>query len=240
MPLVQIKMGDRGKSPMIKRSDVAGGTKGRAVLLDPNPRCAVVAYDEDQKMTFYADQETVIKYKLRGNVYYLLLIARLNTDMKGDVIGDDFVVEYLRLADKEYAKVADAMEEQECNSILLTKEVKGEYSYVIATVSKKGVPNEIISKLQDLDLEPLWSMVEADVARPIESYLIAIGEMAKPVAGQRQPNRQLQSGSNAAAIGGQAKTAAPKKTALVAPKEVEDVEFEEADEFATEEDEAFQ
>jgi hypothetical protein len=197
MSLVPIQMGNVIKSASIKRADVAQGTKGRAVLIDPNPRAANIAFDNDLKMAVYVTQEDVIRYGLSPRTYYMLLLARLNTDMQGTVVGDGFIVEYVKMSDTVYDEFMDHYVEMEnVNSITLKKESKGgganSYSYVVPMASKEKVDPAILAKIAELDAEALWSLVTVDCARPIEDYVKALSK-ANEASGQQVYNRQIES-----------------------------------------------
>lgn len=192
-PLIPIQLGATVKSPSIGRADVASGAKGRALLISPNPVAVFIAYDEDLKTRVYVDQEAVIKYGLRPITYYMFLIARLNTDLAGNIIGDSFLIEYVKLGTSQYQEFMDLYNEMDAvNSILLRKEAKGEYSYLKVTPSKERASEELYDRLGQLDLGPLWQLVQIDAAKTLEEYE-RIRESAERNQNQPQQNQRQRS-----------------------------------------------
>lgn len=174
--LMPIKLGTRVKSATVNRAVVAPNTRGRAVFIDPNPRATYIAYDNAAKAAVYVDQESAIRLGLSPITYYLFLLARLNTDMKGNVVGDDFVVEYLKVSDKVYEEFMDSYNEMEVvRSVVLKLEVKKsqeqDFSFTKMVPSKDPAMDTTLEKIKTLDVEQLWAMVQANCARSEEEYL---------------------------------------------------------------------
>ena len=65
---VQSKLGQVIKSPTIRRTDVAEGTKGRALMLSDDWLACAVAFTEEPlpRGVFYVTEEDVVKYGLQG------------------------------------------------------------------------------------------------------------------------------------------------------------------------------
>lgn len=251
--LMSISMGSVVKGASIRRSDVAEGIKGKGVLIDPNPRATYIAYDQDNKVSVFVDQEAVIKHQLTARTYYIFLIARLNTDMKGNIIGDDLTIEYLKLSDDVYLEFADAYEElmPNVNTVALKKEAKGTYSFVKVTPSKDLASDAVYDKIEGFDLNALWSLVELDLAKSLVQYEAMLakqpGVSAAPInrreataidanasgSADLNPRRRAVQTGEAAQI--QARPPRKQNPAPAETAEVEDAEFEEgADEFEEE------
>lgn len=260
-PFQQLPMGSFVRSISIQRSAVSNGAKGRAVLIDPSPRAIYLAYDNANKCAILADQDAVIKYRLTPRTYYLFLLARLNTDMKGTQVGDEIVVEYLRLSDNIYEGFIDSYSEMDqVNSIILKPVTKKgnngqDFSYVEPIPSKDAATDAVYDAIEKMDVEALWQLVQIDCGKTVEEYEAILA--AKPVAGEearqienrasgdvgiRRP-RQIASQRPAqvtqpAQPAQQARTVRPQKPPVVDvdPVEMEqdfapDADFTESDEF---------
>ena len=172
MALAQLNFGDRYRQVAIGRSDVALNTTSRAVLVDPNPRAALIGYDDVNKIAVHLDQDAMIKYRIPGRTNYLFLIARLSTDMNGRIVDTKFQLEYVRLSDRQYESFCSAVDEiGEFTSITLKKIPQGEYAYIQLNPSKKEpIDSEILEAISGLDVESCWTLVEMDCAKTVEQY----------------------------------------------------------------------
>jgi len=171
-------MGRIEKSPTINRSVVAENCKGRALLLSKNPRMKTIGWDEINKIAVEVSLEEAIRFKMNPRNTYYLLIARCNTDMKGEVISDDFIVEYIQMAESIYSEYIDIVNEMgQGNSILLQRVSKGEYSYVKVTpATYKAFPKTLIEKVKafrnNTDLiEGSWDMINSVTSRTVTEYV---------------------------------------------------------------------
>lgn len=179
---MRIKQGDRLKSIAINRADVATGTVGRALLLDPQPQACYLAYDSQRKRMVFCDQEMAIKYKLSPRATYLYLIARLNTTMRGEVAGSDIVIEYLSLSDKVYEAFDDAVQEMDHVATLkLKKEASSPtFSYVKPIPSKEEVPEIFMKPIQEqlskMNINQMWQMIQNNIAMSPEDYEKLVNE----------------------------------------------------------------
>lgn len=222
--LLSVPLGTRIKSATVGRAVVAENTRGRAILIDPNPRATYIAYDDSVKAAVYVDQESSIRLGLSPNTYYLFLLGRLNTDMKGRIIGDEVVVEYLKLSDKQYEEFCEAYSEMDnVNSVVLKleskKTQKGDFSFVKMTPSKEKPSQEVYEKIQNLDIEQLWKLVEVNCARSEEEY-------CKLLARNDQNDSRKRD-----AISPQERDALDKQSQGQIPIGMGNKDFEEADEF---------
>jgi hypothetical protein len=236
-----VQMGGFVRNISVGRANVAQGTKGRAVLVDPNPRAIYLAFDNVNKCSVLADADSVIKYKLNPRTYYVFLLARLNTDMKGTQVGNEIVIEYLRLSESVYQDFVDAYNEMPSVSSIILKPVvkKGnngqDFSYVSPVPSKDEATDEVYDKIDKLDVEALWQLVQLDLGKTVEEYE-ALLEL-KPVQGEEA--RRIESRSSGTAdvgrrrIGSQSQGEAPAQGRRVQrdlknpPHKVEDAVAEE-------------
>jgi len=172
----KVQLGQTIKSPAIGRCDVAAGTKGRAILLSQDfIACAIAFTPEPHKGAFFVDQDDCLRLGLNPTVFYVGLIARMNTDMKGNPIDDSFRIEYIRLREQQYDKFATTLLEMpQSQTILLSLVEKGSFSYVDIIPSTREVRQDVIDsineKLQLFDVDQLFGLVVNNLARPIEEY----------------------------------------------------------------------
>lgn len=172
------------ESPNINRSNVAEGFPGRAVLLGENCVFAKAqAYDDRIKRFIEVDQEAILKYRFdKVLTYYYILIARLNTDNRGNVVSDDVVIEYLRLSEKQWDDLTISMNEMgSFTSLLLTKVKKTgddgrDFSYVEVKLSNyKEIPAAVSAKVEQMIqtenfVNSIWGMVDAATTITVEMY----------------------------------------------------------------------
>lgn len=175
----QISLGQRVRAISIPRTQVANGVKGRAIIIDPNPRVKQIAYDAERRRRVEVDQDACIKYHLTARVTYFLLIGRLNTDMKGNVVDSDMQVEYLSMSESTYNKFADsAVEMGDFSGLLLKKESRGDndqYGFVLPTPSNAKIPQEIYDKVEKMRntpgvVESIWQLIDQDTSLSLEQY----------------------------------------------------------------------
>ena len=177
----KLKLGTRVNSLGINRTVCAAGCKSRAILLDRDPRFKYIGWDEKRKKRVEIDQDMVIKYGFRPMTTFYYLIARLNTDMKGNVVGDDFVIEYLQLSENLNNDFSDLVNENpEFNSLVLTlvKKNGGEgkdFSYIDVKTSNYQVSQTILDKLEVLRenedmIESMWKMIDTTTSMSASDY----------------------------------------------------------------------
>jgi len=172
----KVQLGQTIKSPAIGRCDVAAGTKGRAILLSRDfIACALVFTPEPHRGAFFVDQDDCLRHGLNPTVFYVGLIARMNTDMKGNPIDDSFRIEYIRLREQQYDKFATTLLEMpQSQTVLLSLVEKGSFSYVDIIPSTREVRQDVVDsineKLQLFDVDQLFGLVVNNLARPIEEY----------------------------------------------------------------------
>lgn len=177
----KVKIGTRVADLGIQKVNVANGTKARVVLIDLDPQMKYVAYDNVVKRRVEVTQELLIKYNLKATPTFFYLIARLNTDMKGNVVDDDFSIEYLQLTNNVNVEFADAVAENpDFSSVVLTKVTKQgdggrDFSYIKATPSNYAVSEGITAKLNLLRRNPesidaLWKLIDRATSITAEEY----------------------------------------------------------------------
>lgn len=191
----RVKLGTKVNRLGINRLNVGEGTVCRAILLDADPQVKYIAYDEVRKRRVEVDQDMVLKYGLRPMTTFYYLVAKLNTDQGGNVIGDKFTVEYLQLSENLNNEFADLIEEQGFpKSIQLTKIKKtGEngrdYSYIKPIPSQKAFEENksLWSKINELRknkefIGTCWQMIDMDTSMSKNQYI----ELLNAEAGQVQ------------------------------------------------------
>jgi hypothetical protein len=179
----QVTIGSRVNKLGIQRLSVGEGATCRAMLLDPNPQMKYIAFDENIKRRVEVDQDMCIKYGLRPSTTFFYLVAKLNTDLNGNVIGDKFTVEYLQLSENLNNELSDLIMEQGVpKSFQLTKVKKtGEggkdYSYIKVVPSQRDFADNtsLHAKLNELRSNPefinsCWMMIDADTSLNREQY----------------------------------------------------------------------
>lgn len=174
----------------ILRSNVADGCKGFGILIDKNPMFKNIAFDEKIKRAVEVDQDAVIKYNLQPRANYLFLIARLNTDMKGTIIGDDVTVEYLSLSQTLYNEYTDGvLAVGKCNAVMLTKVKKSadgrDFSYIKVQGANIKVTPELQAKIKEMRhnanlVSTLWQMVDSSTSMSITDYVAKLIEAKDP------------------------------------------------------------
>lgn len=203
----QIPLGGKMESPNINRSNVAEGFPGRAVLLGENCVFAKAqAYDDRIKRSIEVDQEAILKYRFdKVLTYYYILIARLNTDNRGNVVSDDVVIEYLRLSEKQWDDLTISMNEMgSFTSLLLTKVKKSgddgrDFSYVEVKLSNyKEIPAAVSAKVEQMVqtenfVNSIWGMVDAATTITVEMYEQKLKEYYEELAKKNgQPANAMQ------------------------------------------------
>lgn len=222
----RIQLGDRVRSLSIPRTQVANGTKGRAVIIDPNPVVKQIAYDAVHKRRVEVDQEACIKYKLTPRANFFMLIGRLNTDMKGNVVDEDFQIEYLQMSETVYNEFADEAQEQgHFDVLLLTKKSRGEndqYGWVKPTASHQEIPQGILDKVEQMRNTPglidgIWQMIDQETSLTLEQYEEFL-QNEEANGGQVASRPQQRIAQNPRAAAPQQRIAAPKPASKPAPQ----------------------
>lgn len=212
-----IKMGTKAKSAAILRSVLADGCKGRAILLSKDPAVKQIAFDNKIRRAVEVTQNDCIRLRLSPRATYYLLIARLNTDLKGVVHGSEFVIEYLQLSESVYNEFVEQVEEMgKFTSIVLNKVSKGEYSYIKVSPSNQyQVTDELKEKIRELRkntelISAMWQMVDISTSITVAEYEKLLAESPETA---------------------QAQIAQPKTTRRMISAPVQTQEFDEGDEF---------
>lgn len=177
-----LQFGTRVSPMTIRRVNCADGVKSRAVLLDPNPRVKYIAWDDVLKRKVDCDQDLMVKYGLKPYTAILFLVVRLNTDMKGNVIDDSTVIEYLQLSESIYNEFSDLCEEMGSgNSIAFSKVSKQgpngqDFSRLNVKPSNIELSKVLMDKIDVLKsntqaLDSLWAMVDVATSISKQQYL---------------------------------------------------------------------
>lgn len=174
----RIPVGTKVQNLGINKLNVADGTSARCVLIDRDPACKYVAYDNDLGKRVEVDQDILIEYGLKASPTFYFLVAKLNTDMKGNVVDDTFVIEYLQLGSTVYNELADAIEENpQFTSFKLAKIAKKvdgrDFSYIKPTPSNYPVPESIMAKiatLSDDQKAAMWQLIDKSTSMSIAEY----------------------------------------------------------------------
>lgn len=181
----KVALGTKVKRLGIQRLLVSEGAKCRAILLDNDPRMKHIAYDESRKVRVEVDQDMCIEYGLNPSPTFYYLVAKLNTDLNGNVIGDQFTVEYLQLSESLNNKFAEQVSEMGMpKSLSLTKvkktgENNKDFSYIETTPSAKSLIDDnpsLKAKIQELKsnqefIENCWKMIDASTSISKERYI---------------------------------------------------------------------
>lgn len=176
-----IQFGTRQKAIGVLRSNVADGCKGFAILIDVNPKYKDIAYDEKIKRAVEVDQDAVIKYRLNPRGIYLFLVARLNTDMMGNIVGEEVVMEYVQLSDGLYTEYTEGVKAVgKCNAMMLTKIKKSgpngeDYSYTKIQGANVEVTDALRAKIKELRVSKelqaaLWDMVDSATSMKLPDF----------------------------------------------------------------------
>lgn len=177
--LRKVKLGETVPAMAINRVDVADGTKGRCILLSDDWIAVSVAFTEQPtRAAYFVTRDQVLRYGLRATVYYVAVVARLNTDARGKVLDDSFKIEYLRLSENVYTEFADdALEMSNFQTVALQKVTRGQFSYLKPKASNKMVDAKLIAsvrkQLKDYDINSLLKMALFSIAQPFQNYLEA-------------------------------------------------------------------
>ena len=205
----QIPLGGRMANPTVNRSNVAEGFPGRALMLGPECIYAkALYYDERIKRSVEVDQEAILKYRFdKVLTYYYILIARLNTDNRSEVVSDDIVLEYLRLSEGQYETLCTEINEVgNFSSLILTKIKKvgqdgKDFSYTEVKVSNYNrIPEGAKAKVEKMVATPnfvqnIWEMVDASTSITVDMYEQKLNEYFKEQAakaGQAAPQQTYQ------------------------------------------------
>ena len=193
----------------VGRCDVAVGYTGRVVLISGKVWMKNIAWDAILKCFVEVTQEGIIKYRLSPTQYYYLLVFRLNTDIRGDVYGNDVTVEYLRLSSKQYDDLIRQVHENPAyTSFILNKEKRKnddgkDVSYLKVSVSSAPIAPDIINRVREFGANPdrvdqLWAMVDASTSITEEQYEKKLLELASKDA----PASTFDSGLSSSPVNG--------------------------------------
>lgn len=194
---------------IVGRCDVAVGYTGRVVLISGKVWMKNIAWDAILKCFVEVTQEGIIKYRLSPTQYYYLLVFRLNTDIRGDVYGNDVTVEYLRLSSKQYDDLIRQVHENPAyTSFILNKEKRKnddgkDVSYLKVSVSSAPIAPDIINRVREFGANPdrvdqLWAMVDASTSITEEQYEKKLLELASKDA----PASSFDPGSSSSPVNG--------------------------------------
>lgn len=183
----KIKLGTKVQNLGINRSEVAENVLARAVLLDQDPCVKFLGWDDKRKRAVEVDQDMIIKYGFRPMTRYYYLIARLNTDMTGTIIGDKFNIEYIQMSDNQNSDFSVAVNEMGAFKSLVMQKVKKsgpdgkDFSYLKVTPSNQEVPAGVLDAIEKLRAQPqaidaMWKMIDAATSLTKAQYAQLLAE----------------------------------------------------------------
>lgn len=249
-----VEFGATIQKPGIDKFDCATDVTVKALLINyARPYARNLAYDEVNKCSVECTKEMVLKYGLRPSPRYFFLVAALQTDINGNIIGDKEVkVTFLSMSNNQYEHFLAASNNLDKwnGFVTLTKvQKKGkdgrDMSFVEATPASsnaqgfKGLSNALIDRLASLvkDEELLKNSVQLiDNATGLyeEKYLervqqnkLQLQQQQQQQGGEQQTQPQLQQPQAAPQL--------PPKSAMVqtppAQPDVVEVTATEVDDF---------
>lgn len=204
----KVKQGTHVSPLGINRFVCADGVKSRAILIDPDPQMKYIAFSDKVKRRVEVDQEAVIKYGFRPYTSFFYLVAHLNTDMKGNVVSDDFVVEYLQLSENLNNELSDLIVEfGDFNSLVMVKVPRkgpnGEdFSHIKTTPSNYPISEGLQAKINELRsnqamIDTMWKLVDRATSITLVEYEQLLAQQAENNQGATRPalnpNRNYQS-----------------------------------------------
>lgn len=188
----KVPFGQRIEAVQIAKANVVKGFPGRALMLGPD--CVMgkaLYYDDRVKRTVEVTQDAIIKYHF-DNVreYYYIAIARLNTDMQGNIVSNDIKVEYVRLTGDMYNDLCTQLRETpHYTSLLLEKvEKRGDdgkdFSWVKVSLSSVEIPQAVAARVQQLVETPgavdsIMQMLDSQTSITIEEYEKRLATLAQ-------------------------------------------------------------
>lgn len=164
----------------IQRADVAVGYVGYCVLLDTRVMAKQVIFMD--KFGFVeVTAEDVARYRKQPMTYYLMLVARLNTDPRGRLYGDDITVEYLRMSRTQYMDFQQSVQANPtASTVMLTKEKRvskdgRDMSSVKMMAAQLELSGAISQKIELLKANPatidgLFAQVDSLMGAPSSKY----------------------------------------------------------------------
>lgn len=197
----RVQLGSKVKPLGINRVDVAEGFQCRAILLDPDPQVAFIAWDETLKRKVEVDQDMVIKYGLRPMTTYYYLVAKLNTDMNSNIVNNQFTIEYLQLSENVNSEFVDALNEMpNFTSLKLTKIKKvaegRDYSYIKVIPSQVDIPEGLMKEIEairstDGAIDAMWQLINASTSIKKDQYEKLLADPNAQVQGSQPLQPQV-------------------------------------------------
>lgn len=188
----KVPLGQRIESVQIAKANVAKGFPGRALLLGPDCLIGKATYYDDRvKRSVEVTQEDIIKYhfdKVTENYY--MAIARLNTDMSGNIVSNDFKIEYLRLSGDKYGDFCTQLRENPNFTSLLLEKVEQsgpqgqDYSWTKVSLSSYPIDPALVAKVQQVIETPsavdsIMQMLDSQTSITIADYEKRLAELEK-------------------------------------------------------------
>jgi hypothetical protein len=200
----KIKLGTKVQNLGINRAEVAENVLARAVLIDPDPCVKFLGWDDKRKRAVEVDQDMIIKYGFRPMTRYYYLVARLNTDMTGTIIGDKFQIEYIQMSDNQNSDFATAVNEMGNFKTLAIQKVKKagpagkDFSYLKITPSNQEAPAGVLEAIEKMRTQPqaidaMWKIIDSSTSLTKAQYVQLLAEES----GAAQAAPQIQSGAQA-------------------------------------------
>jgi hypothetical protein len=200
--LQRISLGEVAVTPGINKCTVPENWIARAVLLDESPRMKRIAWDDAAgfKVEIPTQEDAVALRLTPRNVYYLL-VARLNTDARGMIITDDFVMEYVEMAENTYKEFIATVEAfgNPGNSLILQKAARNRFSYMQIKPANIQLSETLLQKVNHLKsqaniIDGAWGWIDTNSAKSIPEYQAAKQQLAQqgPNGGGRDRGYQQQ------------------------------------------------
>ena len=229
-----INFGDRVQKIGIDRFDCAQDVTVKAMFVNyDRPYARNMAYDETNKCYVECDKDMAIKYGLSPKPRYYFLVAALQTDMNGNILGDKEVkVTYVNMSNNQYEHFLAASNnlDQWKGFVTLVKVKKNDGKgkdiiYIEATPASsnaqgfKGISEKLAARLNQLAadenmLNTAVQLIDADTGLTKEQYE---ERLAQKAVGGQQP-QAVQGGNTMYVTSQPAPQAIPQPTAApVAP-----------------------
>ena len=175
-----LSFGNTVSSLTINRVNIDFNQVGYVVLLDNRVLAKQVAYFEGfgyVEMT----QEDVINTGKNASTCYIMLAARLNTDQRGTVYGDDITVEYMRMSQRQYNSLCAGFQAVPGATALMIRKERNvnaqgkDVSSVSYTPAMLELSPAVVQKLELLRANPatiqgLFTQVDSLTGVPIAKY----------------------------------------------------------------------
>lgn len=187
-----IQFGQSASSVSISRVDIAVGYTGYCIPLDNNTLAKNIVYVWGFG-NLELDSQSMVEFRLKPQLYYFFLVARLNCDQYGQVASDDITVEYIRMTEKQYFRFLGLRRANpNANAIMLQKEKRTnqegkDVSSVDYTPATLQYSDAIRQRIQLLTAKPeviqgLYTQVDAVTSKTADAYRAYLSSLAGGVS----------------------------------------------------------